>query len=163
MEKKKPEGKAESSPMLRKARLEDASRIQKLIKHYAEKHEMLPRSINEIYENIRDFTVIEIDSIVIACGALHVCWDDLAEIKSLAVDPDHIRSGHGSRLVKYAVREAKALGISRLFTLTFQPGFFMKLGFSHVEMNDLPKKVWFECVKCVHFPDCNEEALVREL
>jgi len=141
----------------------DAQRIQSLIMYYAKRDEMLPRSINEIYENLRDFTVIEENGEVIACGALHVCWDNLAEVKSLAVDPEHTKLGHGSRLVRYAVRETRKMDISRVFTLTFQDEFFYKLGFRYVDVNELPKKVWFECVKCVHFPDCDEVAMVKDL
>lgn len=148
---------------LRKARIDDAVAIQNLIKYYAKKEEMLPRSINEIYENLRDFSVLEKDGAVVACGGLHVCWNDLAEIKSLAVAPELQGKGFGSKLCKQFLKEARELGIPRVFTLTFRPGFFEKLGFTKVEMNDLPKKVWIECVKCVHFPDCGEEALVFDL
>lgn len=156
-------GKKPSKMALRKARVTDAAQIQNLIKYYSKKEEMLPRSINEIYENLRDFTVLEQDGYVMACGGLHVCWNDLAEIKSLAVAPELQGQGCGSRLVKHFVKEARDLGIPRVFTLTFRPGFFEKQGFVKVEMNDLPKKVWIECVKCVHFPDCGEEALVFDL
>ncbi len=148
---------------MRKAEMKDATDIQKLVMFYAKREEMLPRSLNEIYENIRDFSVIEKDDRIVACGSLHVCWDNLAEVKSLAVYPKHAKNGYGTMLVGKATREAKKLGITRLFTLTFQAGFFEKLGFYRVDVNDLPKKVWFECVRCVHFPDCDEEALVKDI
>lgn len=158
-----PAAKISSLVKLRKARIEDAADIQNLIKYYAKKEEMLPRSINEIYENIRDFSVLEKNGEVVACGGLHVCWNDLAEIKSLAVSPELQGKGYGSKLCKQFIKEARELGVPRVFTLTFRPGFFEKIGFRKVEMNDLPKKVWIECVKCVHFPDCGEEALVFDL
>lgn len=148
---------------MRKAVAEDAHDIQQLIMFYAKRDEMLPRSLNEIYENIRDFSVIEKDGEIVACGALHVCWENLAEVKSLAVYPDYSKNGYGSKLVKKALREAKKLGVNRVFTLTFQAGFFEKLGFYLVDVNDLPKKVWYECIRCVHFPDCDEEALVKDI
>lgn len=156
-------GKTSDVIKLRKALISDAPIIHELVLFYAKREEMLPRAYNEIYENIRDFTVIEKNGKVVACGGLHVCWSDLAEVKSLAVKLEEARKGYGSKLVKFAVKEARALGIKRIFTLTFKEGFFRKMGFSRVDVNDLPKKVWFECVRCVHFPDCDEIAMVMDI
>lgn len=148
---------------LRKARISDAPGIQALIKYYADRKEMLHRSLNDIYENIRDYVVLEEGGEVIACCCLHVCWEDLVEIKSLAVAPEHAGNGYGSELVRFEVEEAKALGARTIFVLTFQPDYFKKHGFREIDRNSLPKKVWSECVHCVHFPDCGENALIYEL
>lgn len=148
---------------LRKAKISDAKKIQSLIKYYADRNEMLHRSINDIYENIRDYVVIEDGGEVVACCCLHVCWDDLVEIKSMAVAPERLKNGLGSKLIRFEVEEAKALGTKTIFVLTFQPGFFRKHGFREVDRNSLPKKVWSECIHCVHFPDCGETALVYDL
>jgi amino-acid N-acetyltransferase len=149
--------------ILRPATVNDAKQIQAIVLHYSNKKEMLPRSLNEIYENIRDFTVVEKKGKLLACGALHVCWSDLAEVKSLATAPRNTHKGYGARIVRNFLKQAPALGVSRLFVLTFQPDFFEKLGFQRVEMDELPKKVWTECIKCVHFPNCDEKALVIDL
>ena len=162
MTKKQKKSKA-PCPSIRPATVRDAEQIQMLIKHYADKKEMLPRSLNEIYENIRDFAVIEKKGKILACCALHICWKDLAEIKSLAVAPRHTRKGYGYALVRYLLAQAPKLGIPRVFVLTFQPGFFELFGFRRVEMTELPKKVWAECIKCVHFPNCDEKALIIDL
>jgi len=131
--------------------------------YYAEKKEMLPRSLNELYENIRDFVVIEVDGVVRACSCLHVCWEELAEIRSLAVENSYTGSGYGSRLIGLELQEAKELGVTQIFALTFQPKFFEKFGFQVVDKDTLPKKVWSECIHCVHFPNCDEVAVVCNL
>ncbi|MBC7326826.1 N-acetyltransferase [bacterium] len=149
--------------MLRKARIEDIKEIYNLVNYFAQKGEMLPRSQSELYENMRDFFVVEDNGEVIGCCALHILWDDLAEVKSLAVKESHQGKGIGKMLVNACVEEAKALGIKRVFALTFKPGFFQKLGFRLIDKDDLPRKVWGECIKCPLFPECKEEAVIIEL
>lgn len=149
--------------ILRKARIEDIKEIYNLVNYFAQKGEMLPRSQSELYENMRDFFVVEDNGEVIGCCALHILWDDLAEVKSLAVKETHQGKGIGKMLVNACVEEAKALGIKRVFALTFKPGFFQKLGFRLIDKDDLPRKVWGECIKCPLFPDCKEEAVIIEL
>jgi len=146
-----------------KATLKDVKKIYSLVHYYADKKEMLPRSLNEIYENIRDFVVLETDGVVRACSCLHVCWEALAEIKSLAVEEGFTRRGYGRRLIEFELEEARELGATQIFALTFQPGFFEKLGFRVVDKDTLPKKVWSECIRCVHFPNCDEVAVVCDL
>lgn len=131
--------------------------------HFAQKGEMLPRSQSELYENIRDFFVVEDEGKVIGCCALHILWDNLAEVKSLAVDSSYQGKGIGRLLVNTCLDEARELGIRKVFALTFKPGFFEKLGFKLVDKDDLPRKVWGECIKCPLFPDCKEEAVILEL
>jgi amino-acid N-acetyltransferase len=146
--------------VIRKARIKDVPQIQKLINLYAARDEMLPRSLNEIYENLRDYFVFELEGRVIGCGALHIDWEDLAEIKSVAVHPETQRRGIGRAIVEKCVEEAKELGLKRLFALTYKPQFFVRLGFSDVDKNSLPHKVWSECINCPKFPDCEESAVI---
>lgn len=124
---------------------------------------MLPRSLNELYENLRDFWIYEEDGKVIACGALHTSWEDLAEIKSLAVSKEKQKQGVGSKLIKSCLDEALDLGIKKIFALTYKPGFFQKEGFQLIEKDQLPHKIWNECIKCPHFPDCQEVPLIYEI
>jgi amino-acid N-acetyltransferase len=144
---------------LRKAKVQDAERIQFLINEYAKLGLMLPRSINSIYENIRDFWVYEEEGTVYGTCALSVFWDNLAEIRSLAVDPKQTGRGIGSALVKRSLQEALELGIKRVFTLTYQVRFFKKLGFKEIDKNTLPHKIWRDCINCVKFPNCDETAM----
>lgn len=149
--------------MLRKARIKDVPTIQKLINNYAKKDLMLPRSLNEIYENIRDYAVIESKKKIVGCIALHFLWNDLAEIKSLAISQRKRGEGLGTTLVQFALNEAKELGVDEVFALTYVPEFFEKLGFKKVAKDDLPRKVWYECVRCVKFPNCKEIPVVYQL
>lgn len=148
---------------IRKARIEDIKQIQALINAFAEKGRMLARSLNELYENIRDFFVCEEKNKVVGCCALHISWEDLAEIKSLAVDRQYHNQGLGRALVDASLEEAKALGAKRLFVLTYAPDFFKKAGFKKITHNKLPHKIWAECINCPKFPDCEEVALIKKL
>lgn len=148
---------------IRKATLKDAMDIYNLINHYAKEGLLLPRSLNSIYENIRDFWVCEVDGEVVGCCALHVVWEDLAEVKSLAVKEEHRGKGIGEALVMACLKEAKELGIKRVFVLTYAVGFFSKLEFEEVDKAKLPHKVWGECINCVKFPVCDETALWVDL
>ena len=145
-----------------KASIQDAPQIHKLINHFADKGEMLPRSLSEIYENIRDYFVIRQDERVIACAALHVDWSDLAEIRSVAVAKKRQQEGIGAQLIEACLQEAKELGISRVYCLTYQPSFFEKFGFLQADKMELPRKVWTECYRCPKFPDCGEVALIYQ-
>jgi amino-acid N-acetyltransferase len=144
---------------VRKAKISDAQRIQYLINEYAKQGLMLPRSISSIYESIRDFWVYEENGEILGTCALTIFWNDLAEIRSLAVDPRHTGRGIGTALVKKALEEAKEFGICRVFTLTYQVKFFEKLGFKVIDKNTLPHKIWRDCINCVKFPNCDETAM----
>ena len=146
-----------------KAKISDVPQMHKLINSFADKGEMLARSLSEIYENIRDYFVVREDGQVLACVALHVSWSDLAEIKSLAVIENNQRKGVGSKLVEACLREARELGIPTVFCLTYKPNFFEKFGFSQLDKMELPRKVWSECYLCPKFPDCDEVALIYHL
>ena len=147
----------------RKPLLYDVEDIHQIINRCAEDGLMLPRSRNMLYETIRDFVVVEEEGNVVAAGALHVIWDDLAEIRALAVEAEHQKKGLGKGIVERLVLEAKALGCSQVFALTYQPGFFLKCGFSPVHKDSLPQKVWKECINCAKFPNCDESAVILAL
>jgi amino-acid N-acetyltransferase len=148
---------------IRKAKVTDVKSIHKLIKVYADKHEMLPRALNAIYENIQGIFVCENKKGIAGCCAVSVSWDDLAEIKSLAVSEGCKHKGLGSKLVDVCEKEAKKLGVKRIFVLTYVPGFFGKLGYKPVSKDELPHKVWTECISCPFFPDCNEVPLMKHV
>jgi amino-acid N-acetyltransferase len=150
-------------PQVEKAKVGDVAQIYQLINCFADKDEMLARSLSEIYENIRDFFIIREGERVIACAALHVSWSDLAEIKSLAVAENSQHQGIGSRIVEACLSEAKELGIPTIVCLTYRPSFFKRFGFSQIDKMDLPRKVWAECYRCPKFPDCGEIALLYYL
>lgn len=149
--------------VIRKATVGDVKGIQKLVNIYAKKDKMLPRSLNEIYENIRDFFVYAEKGRIYGCCALHVDWEDLAEVKSLAVAKVRTGRGIGTRLLENCLKDAKSLGVSKVFALTYVPGFFENAGFSVIEKGELPHKIWSECIRCVYFPNCKEIAMMREL
>ncbi len=146
--------------MIRKAKISDVKAIQSLVNHYAESGQMLPRTLNELYEDLRDFHVFEENGSLIGVCALHVSWDGLAEVRSLAVRQDRIKSGIGTALVRECLAEAAELQAARVFVLTYQGGFFKKLGFTAVDKKELPHKIWTDCLNCVKFPDCDESALI---
>jgi amino-acid N-acetyltransferase len=149
--------------MIRKARIADVKPIQLIINEYADQGQMLPRSLNELYENLRDFSVFEDDGGITGVCALHISWDGIAEVRSLAVRKNRIGKGIGASLVIQCLREASGLGAERVFVLTYQEGFFKKLGFSPVDKKELPHKIWTDCLNCVKFPNCDETALIITL
>ena len=149
--------------MIRKARIEDIKQIQSLVNSFAKKDLMLPRSLNELYENLRDFWVYEVNKKIVGCCALHVSWEDLAEIKSLAVQKDRQKKGIGKELILAALSEAEELGAKRIFVLTYQPEYFKQFGFKRVKNSALPHKIWAECINCCKFPNCQEVALLKTL
>ncbi len=149
--------------MIRKAVMSDAKNIQTLINSFAKTGLMLPVSINEIYEKILEFTVWDEDGQILGCCAMHPTWENLAEIRSVAVDSTCFKKGIGTAVVESAMQMARDVGITDAFLLTYQPGFFAKLGFSEIEKEFLPKKIWSDCLKCAKFPDCDEIAMKRTL
>jgi amino-acid N-acetyltransferase len=149
--------------MIRKAKLKDVKEIQRLIKLYSNRGDILPRSLSELYDHLRDFFVSIRNRKVVGICALHISWDDLAEVRSLAVEEKDRNKGMGAELVKACLEESKDLGVKRVFALTYQPEFFEKLGFKKVDKSMLPHKIWTDCLKCVKFPDCDEIAVVKEL
>ena len=148
---------------IRSARVGDVEAIRSLINYYAERDVMLFRSVADIYENLQSFAVAEVDGEVVGCGSLQIIWSDLAEVKSLAVAEGRVGSGVGRAIVERICETAVELGISRVFALTLTPDFFEKLGFSVVEKESLPMKVWSDCARCTKQQNCDEIAVLRHV
>ena len=149
--------------MIRRATIKDVKTIQNALEHYAKKGLLLPRSLSDLYDNLRDFIIYQKKGEVFGVSALHVCWEDLGEIRSLAVLPPHTKQGIGRQLVNDCEKDAAKLGLKKVFTLTYQESFFAGLGYRTINKNQLPHKVWGDCLKCVKFPDCDEIAMIKTL
>ncbi len=151
---------------IRKAIISDVKSIHKILKYYADQDLLLPKSLSELYDHLRDYFVLEDNAqghpVRGVCG-LGICWEDLAEIRSLAVSEDLQGEGAGAQLVEMCLKEAGSLGLKRVFVLTYVPGFFKKLGFGEVDKSVLPHKIWADCLKCPKFPNCDETALMIDL
>ena len=155
--------------MIRNARMGDIKKIYSLLQYFADKDLLLGRSLSSLYDQLRDFSVYvekaeddpDQEKLLGVC-ALHICWDNLAEIRSLAVTDGYQGKGVGRQLINKALSAADSYGITRVFTLTYQPEFFRKFGFEDIDKSELPHKVWSDCIQCSKFPDCNEEALMWE-
>ena len=149
--------------MIRKALIADVKDIQKLLMTFANRGDMLSRSLSELYESLRDFYVAKEEGVLLGAAALHIVWDDLAEVRSVAVMENAGRKGIGSLLVQACISEAYEIGLKRIFCLTYKPDFFAKHGFRLVDKAELPHKVWGDCIKCPKFPDCDENAMILDL
>lgn len=145
----------------RKATMNDTEAMSSMIKFYADQGLMLPRTLPSLYQRIREYTIVEEKGDIIAVGGLHILWHDLAEICSLAVTPEKVNHGIGTGLVEHLIVECRKLEIGKIFTLTYQPVFFEKCGFNRIDKEQLPQKVWTECINCPQFPNCDEIALIR--
>jgi amino-acid N-acetyltransferase len=145
---------------IRKAVMSDVEEIYHLIHQYAEEGLLLSRSRLSLYENLQSLTVAEENKRVIGVAGLHILWSDLAEIRSLAIAPDYKGRGIGKQLVIRLIEEAEALGIARVFALTYQVAFFEKCGFQLIQKDSLPQKVWKDCMNCKKFPTCDEIAMI---
>ncbi len=149
---------------VRKAVMNDVDAIHELISYFAERHKMLFRTKDEIYERIREFRICCDDKgQITGCCALSIMWLDLAEIRSLAVKPEYFGRGIGKKLVEDAIEEAKGLGIKKVFALTYETDFFRKVGFHVIEKNQLPHKVWTDCIRCPMRDNCNEIPVLRNI
>lgn len=153
----------EISMQIRKAEINDVKDMQKLLMVYASRGDMLSRSLSEIYESLRDYYVADEEGVLLGTAALHIVWDDLAEVRSVAVSEDAGRKGVGSKLVQACIDDGRKLGLKKIFCLTYKPDFFAKQGFHLVDKSELPHKVWGDCIKCPKFPDCDENAMIMEL
>ncbi|MEJ2364316.1 MAG: N-acetyltransferase [Deltaproteobacteria bacterium] len=151
--------------MIRKAKVGEIREIQKMLALHAEHGDLLPRSLSELFDNFRDiFVYLEDDKPeIIGTCSMHICWEDLAEIRSLVVRESYHGQGIGKKLVEAGVSEALALGLKRIFVLTYEVEFFHKLGFKEVDKATLPHKIWADCLKCVKFPECDEVAMIYEM
>lgn len=150
--------------MIRKAKINDIKTIHRLLNEYGKKGELLPRPLSELYDHLRDFSVCDDqENKVLGCCALQFCWEDLAEIRSLAVYPEHTGKNIGSILTEAALSEAKSYNIKKVFTLTYRPEFFKKHGFVEIDRSKLPLKIWGDCLMCIKFPDCDEIAMMKDI
>ena len=160
------ESTSDQKPLIRKARPGDVNDMHRIINHYAEKQLMLPKTQLRLYEFMRDYTVATEPSApdkVLGCGALHIYWEDLAEIRAIAIDPAMARRGIGTYIVNQLLNEARDLKIGEVFVFTYEPKFFSRFGFVQVEHSDLPLKVYNECFNCPKFNNCDELAMVVHL
>lgn len=147
----------------RKATFKDIPQIYKIVNSFAAQNLMLPRSLNQLYENIRDFWVCDKNGKVYGCCSLHIIWRDLAEIKSLAVIQPEQNKGIGTKLIDIVLKEAENLKIEKIFMLTKLTKFFDRFGFKKVSRKSLPRKIWAECINCYKFPNhCDEILLMLE-
>jgi len=167
----------ERNIVIEKAQIRDVEEILELVNGFAASNLMLPRGPQYVYENIRDFVIAsdrdvelcsltetrEVLHLIVACGSLHVLWEDIAEIRALAIHPDYQHLGLGSKLVEYMKEEAKQLGIHHLFTFTLTEEFFKTLGFRRKNRKELPAKVWGECSRCPKYFQCDEVGMVLDL
>jgi amino-acid N-acetyltransferase len=154
------------SPVIRKARLADVNEIYRIINHYADSQLMLPKTQLQLYENLRDYSVA-VDAfdtnLILGCGALHIYWENLAEIRAIAVTPGMNRRGIGTMVVEQLLEEARALQLEQVFCFTYEPKFFNRFGFIQVEHSAMPLKVYNECFHCPKFNKCDELAMVLHL
>jgi amino-acid N-acetyltransferase len=162
---------------IQKAQVRDVQEILDLVNGYAAAALMLPRGPQYIYENIRDFVIASDHKVpvysmlesreelhlIVGCGSLHVLWDDMAEIRALAIHPEYKHLGLGSKLVDFIIKEARQLGIKRLYTFTLTEDFFKPLGFKRLKREELPPKMWGECSRCPKYFKCDEVGMVRVL
>ncbi|HEY8666166.1 MAG TPA: N-acetyltransferase [Tepidisphaeraceae bacterium] len=152
--------------MIRAATISDVPRMQEVINSHAELGKMLFKSYSQLFEDLRDFAVYELDGsegLVVGCCAVTIIWSDLAEVRSLAVDQEFRGRGIGRKLTEWAIEECRRLGIRKLMSLTYEEKFFAKLGFEVVSKESLPLKVWSDCVRCPKQDGCDEIAMVRTL
>lgn len=168
------DGEEEVEVVLRKALMCDVKSLYALFFEYSKAGEMLPRPLSDVYEHLRDFYIAEIEKenpdetlpnsneIIGAC-ALNIVWENLAEIRSLAVKRPFVRKLIGTELIKKCIDEAKFFKITQIFALTYKPQFFEKSGFTIIDKSELPHKIWSDCINCVKFPDCDETAVMLKL
>jgi amino-acid N-acetyltransferase len=151
--------------MVRKAKISDVRALQQLLGEYARQGKLLARSLSELYTHLRDmFVYVDPENGEVAgCASLHIVWENLAEIRSVAVAEEYLGRGVGRLLLAACIDEGRNLGIGRLFVLTYETGFFQHLGFRPVDKNSLPHKIWADCIRCPKFPECDENALVIDL
>ena len=149
--------------MIRRATLRDVKSIHRLIAEQAQSGHILARAMSELYSQVKDFIVSEDvgSGEIVGCGALQIVWEDLAEIRSLAVQTEYQGQGIGTALIEALLEESGQMGVSKVFVLTYRPELFQRLGFALMDKSLLPHKIWADCIRCTKFPECDEIALVR--
>lgn len=151
--------------IIRKATIEDIKSIHRLLHTYRHQGDLIPRPLSSLYDHVRDFTAAADGEggRVVGCCALQFCWEDLAEIRSLAVDEPYRNRGIASDLIRACIEEARTFEIRKLFSLTFKADFFQKFDFTVIDRSELPLKIWADCMLCVKFPDCEGIAMMKSL
>ena len=149
---------------VRKAHMQDVKAIHALMLENEPEGTLLPRTLTQLYGRVRDFFVLhDAQGRLIGCSALSIMWENLAEVRSLLIAPELRGAGGGHLLVKACLDEARTLGLTKVFALTYQVAFFERQGFHVVSKDSLPQKVWVDCIHCPKFPDCDEIAVLVEL
>jgi amino-acid N-acetyltransferase len=166
------------STKVRRAKVSDVPQIVSLINSFAEKGEMLYRSQSQVLQQVRNYFVAaapklenhsngdsspEMSDLILACGSLDITWNDLAELRSLAVSSDAQGKGLGTQVVEALMEDAAELGLKHVFALTYKPHFFERVGFKIIDKQLLPHKVWSICIDCLKFPVCDEVAMQIEI
>lgn len=149
--------------MIRKGELQDVPALLKMINVYADARLLLPRTLADLRENITEFTVAEEDGQVLGCGALKLYDDDIAEIRSLCVQPGRKSSGLGRALTGQLLDEAEHRGLKTVFALTVAPEFFLKCGFREAPREKFPMKIWRDCLLCPKLFHCDETTVAFDL
>lgn len=156
--------KNEPDVLIRQAQATDVDEIYTLIKEHSDKGLMLPRSRYKIFSRLQGFVVIEDgDQKIIGCGVLVILWGDLAEIQSLVIVPHKQGMGYGKTLVEFLIKKTASLNIPKVLTLTYQVDFFAKLGFSMIDKDSIPRKIWGECLECPKLEYCDETAMIYHI
>lgn len=147
--------------LLRKATIQDVAELTSLINRDGS---ILPRSQHYVFENLRDFTVVQENGRIIGCGSLHILWEDIGELRSVTfADPELARNGVFGELIDRLLDEGRQLGVKQVLALTYNPEPYLKRGFREVERTQVQRLVWNECINCVHFPDCTETPVILDL
>jgi len=148
-----------------KAKLSDIPAMQALVEEKVKDGTILNRSEDEVATNIRSYVLAKDGEKLVGYTALHIHSPRLAEIRSLIVDEAYRGQSIGKRMVAFTLDEAKALGVGEdVLVLTYLPAFFEKMGFKEIDKEVIPEhKIWADCIKCIHFPVCNEVALVYKV
>jgi amino-acid N-acetyltransferase len=148
----------------KKAVLSDIKKMQELVREEVIEGIILPRADDEVATNIRSYTLAIKDEEIVGLSALHIHVPHLAEIRSIVVKHDLRGKGIGSMIVKKLLEEGRLLGLKQVFTLTYKKEFFKKLSFREIPKESLPiSKIWADCIKCKHFPICDETALITDI
>ena len=149
---------------VKKPTLSDIPAMQELVKNEIKEGVILFRSVDEVATNIRSYILAVEDGKLLGYGALHIHSPRLAEIRSLIVAKEARGRGVGKKLVSYFLKEAESLGVKEVLVLTYLPDFFRKLGFEEIAKENIPEhKIWADCIKCIHFPVCNEVSLIYRI
>jgi amino-acid N-acetyltransferase len=150
--------------MIRKAKINEVPEIRRFLVEFSRDGGILPRTLADLYGQLRDYYVYRQDhGPILGIAALHICWAGLGEIRSVAVAPNHRGQRIASRLVETCLQEARTIGLSEIFLLTLVPEFFQRFGFQVVSREELLPIVWADCVNCVKFPDCDEVPMLLDL